>query len=185
MLETIVESINLLALEKGRVNVAIDGRCGAGKTTLAGKLKERLNCNVIHMDDFFLRPEQRKKKRYEMPGGNIDIERFEAEVVCPLLKGGSFSYRPFDCRTMSMQEPVAVEPTRVTVIEGTYSCHPRLWSSWDLHIFLNISSEKQRSVILARSGKAAEVFFNHWIPLEEIYFKTFEIEKNCDLKFEA
>lgn len=32
--------------------MAIDGRCAAGKTTLAGQLKKVCECNVVHMDDF-------------------------------------------------------------------------------------------------------------------------------------
>lgn len=34
--------------------IAVDGRCGAGKTTFAQQLQNLFNCNVIHMDDFFL-----------------------------------------------------------------------------------------------------------------------------------
>ena len=43
-----------------RVIIAIDGRCGAGKSTLAARLAELCGGNVFHMDDFFLRPEQRR-----------------------------------------------------------------------------------------------------------------------------
>lgn len=39
--------------------IAIDGRCGAGKTTLAQRLQQELGGRVFHMDDFFLRPVQR------------------------------------------------------------------------------------------------------------------------------
>ena len=43
--------------------IAIDGRCGAGKTTLAQRLQQELGGRVFHMDDFFLRPEQRTAAR--------------------------------------------------------------------------------------------------------------------------
>ena len=33
--------------------IAIDGRCAAGKTTLAARLVKELGGDVIHMDDFF------------------------------------------------------------------------------------------------------------------------------------
>ena len=46
-----------------RVIAAIDGRCGAGKSTLAAQLQAQLSCRVFHMDDFFLRPEQRTAAR--------------------------------------------------------------------------------------------------------------------------
>lgn len=35
--------------------IAIDGRCAAGKTTLADRLVKELGGDVIHMDDFFCR----------------------------------------------------------------------------------------------------------------------------------
>ena len=63
-LNQIRNRIDELMSQKERVIVAIDGNCTAGKTTLAGKLAERYDCNVIHMDDFFLRPEQRTPERY-------------------------------------------------------------------------------------------------------------------------
>ena len=39
--------------QKGRAVVAIDGRCGSGKTTVAALLAARLDCTVLHADDFF------------------------------------------------------------------------------------------------------------------------------------
>ena len=46
------------------------------------------------MDDFYLQPHQRTTKRLREPGGNVDYERFETEVLQPLLTGEAFSYRP-------------------------------------------------------------------------------------------
>lgn len=53
--------------------IAIDGRCAAGKTTFAEKLSSIMECSVIHMDHFFLRPEQRTKERLAQAGGNVDL----------------------------------------------------------------------------------------------------------------
>ena len=58
-METIKKKIDELLTQKDRVVVAIDGKYTSGKTTLASKLAEIYDCNVFHMDDFFLRPEQR------------------------------------------------------------------------------------------------------------------------------
>ena len=33
--------------------IAIDGRCGSGKTTLGEALAKRLHASLIHMDDFY------------------------------------------------------------------------------------------------------------------------------------
>ena len=55
----LLRRIQELQVRKERVIVAIDGRCGSGKTTLAARLQKDLYCRVFHMDDFFLRPQQR------------------------------------------------------------------------------------------------------------------------------
>lgn len=48
----LVLAIRRQLLRRDRVIVAIDGRCGSGKTTLAAKLQKQLHCSVFHMDDF-------------------------------------------------------------------------------------------------------------------------------------
>ena len=110
ILETAKHQINMLLEEKNFVIVAIDGKCTSGKTTLASKLAELYDCNVFHMDDFFLRPEQRTPERFAEVGGNVDYERFWEEVLLPLKTGKAFSYRPFDCSTFTLAAPVTVTP---------------------------------------------------------------------------
>ena len=101
----------LLALES-QVIVAIDGNCTAGKTTLANQLATNYDCNIFHMDDFFLRPEQRTVERFAEIGGNVDYERFNEEVLLPLKSGKPFSYCPFDCGTFQLTDPVTVSPNQ-------------------------------------------------------------------------
>ena len=105
--------IDMLLGEKDFVIVAIDGKCTSGKTTLASKLVELYDCNVFHMDDFFLRPEQRTPERFAEVGGNVDYERFQEEVLFPLRSGKAFSYRPFDCSTFTLAAPVTVTQKKV------------------------------------------------------------------------
>ena len=79
-------------LKNGRqIVIAVDGNCTAGKTTLAECLAKEYDCNVIHMDDFFLRPEQRTAQRLAEPGGNVDYERFREEVLGNLRTGKVFT----------------------------------------------------------------------------------------------
>lgn len=164
--------------------IALDGRCASGKTTLAASLKQETGCNVIHMDHFFLRPEQRTRQRLEEPGGNVDYERFKEEVMIPLSQKKAFSYQIFDCKKMELSSSVQVEPNAVTIIEGSYSCHPVLWDFYDLHVFLSIGREEQLQRIRRRNGEKAVIqFADRWIPLEEKYFSTFQIPERCELVF--
>lgn len=164
--------------------IALDGRCAAGKTTLALQVQAATGCNVLHMDDFFLRPRQRTPERLAQSGGNVDWERFQAEVLLPLKRGGPFSFRPYDCHTQALKGPLLVKPKPVTLVEGSYSCHPRLWDFYDLHIFLTVDPREQLRRIRRRNGaEALAVFQTKWIPMEERYFQDFDLQNRCDAVF--
>ena len=182
--ELVATRIQQLLTEKQRVLVAIDGRCASGKTTLARMLQSRFACDVIPMDSFFLRPEQRTAERYRMPGGNVDYERLQEEVWLPLKKGISFSYRPFLCASQTLGEPVAVCGEKIIIFEGSYSCHPLLWEQYDLHIFLSVDANEQLVRLEKRDAKKLQAFQKKWIPFEEAYFSAYDIEQKCELSLQ-
>ena len=169
------------ALRRGNTTVAIEGGSASGKSTLAEMLETVYDCNVIHMDDFFLRPEQRTPERFAEVGGNVDRERFASEVLSSLDRKETVVYRPFDCSTQSLSEPVTVELKRLTVVEGASSMHPAFGRYYDLALFLDIEPDHQRERILKRNSPAfAERFFNEWIPLENAYFIGTDIRNRTD-----
>jgi len=179
-------AIDRVMKEKGRAVIAIEGGSASGKTTLSALLEEIYGCTVFHMDDFFLRPEQRMEVRLAEPGGNVDRERFLEEVLLPLSRGETVDYRRYDCHTQSMQPPQAIAPTPLTIVEGAYSMHPELAGYYDLSVFLCISPELQRLRILMRNGsEMADRFFSTWIPMEQLYFDTFDTAHRCDLTLEV
>lgn len=161
--------------------VAIDGRCASGKTTLAGKLSEKLGCELIHTDDFYLQPHQRTEERYAEPGGNLDRERLITEVLKPLRMGLEVSYRPFICGSMSFGEEISLGGKEIYIIEGSYSCHPELRKYYDLTVFVTTDKATQLERILSRNGEERlPDFISKWIPLEEKYFAAFEVEGKAD-----
>ena len=164
--------IDRLLNQRESVVVAIDGKCTSGKTTLASLLADAYDCNVFHMDDFFLRPEQRIPERFAEIGGNVDYERFAEELLAPLKTGKPFSYRPFDCSTFTLSQPVPVQPKKLTIIEGTYSHHPYFGDPYDLKILLTVSEDLQRQRVLERPAFLHSRFFESWIPMENRYFES-------------
>ncbi len=179
------EIINQLLGNYNNIIIAIDGRCAAGKTTLAEKLALYFNTNIIHMDDFFLRPHQRTRERLEEPGGNTDYERFLKEVLKPLKNNDTVTYWPYDCRSGKFKDKISLTAKSVTIVEGSYSCHPSLWYYYDLHIFLNVSEFEQLSRINKRNPDSLKDFQNKWIPYEEKYFSFFHIMESCELVYKT
>ena len=151
----VIAHIEALLAERDHVLVAIDGPCASGKTMLAATVNKRFGGNVLHMDDFFLRPEQRTPERFAQPGGNVDRERFETEVLAPLFAGKTVQYRPWDCHSGDFAVSRTVEPARLTIVEGSYSMHPDL--------------------------RMLRRFVDEWIPLENRYFEETGTESAADM----
>lgn len=157
---------------------AIDGTAASGKTTLGYYLKEIFPCNLFHMDDFFLQDEQRTEERLKEVGGNVDYERFKQEVMEPLLREETVIYRPFSCKTRTIQEATEIPYQRLNIIEGSYSQHPYFGEVYQLSVFMEIPEEVQIERIRQRNGEVMlERFISEWIPKENDYFAAFGIRE--------
>lgn len=166
----------------GRCVIAIDGRCASGKSTLADQLAMITGAGVIHMDDFFLPSELRTEARLKEPGGNVHYERFLKEVLPALSRGGDFSYRRFDCSRMELGEERKVSGNGILIVEGAYSCHPKLEEYMTLRVFSDVESVEQLRRIGIRDGELAlETFKRRWIPMEENYFAAYGIREQADI----
>ena len=176
------QAVDALLQERGGARVAIDGNSGAGKSTLGALLAAVYGGNLYHMDDFFLPQERKTAQRLAEPGGNVDRERFQAEVLSHL--GAPFSYRPWRCHPGAFAAPVAASPRAVEIVEGVYSLHPDLRAAYDLRVFLAIAPRAQAERIRARSGEAMlKRFVSEWIPLENVYFDRLGVRECCQLVF--
>lgn len=180
--EYVFDAIKKLLKDNKLLIIAIDGRCGGGKSTLGTLLTEQFDCNIFHMDDFFLPFEMRTSKRLEEAGGNVDYERFEEEILIPLQNNKTITYRRYLCNKWDFSKPIKVEPKQLNIVEGSYSIHPTLRNYYDYKIFITIDSKLQYQRILKRNGKEKlQDFLNKWIPMEEYYFAELDIENKCDL----
>ena len=169
--------------EKSPLTIAIDGPSGAGKSSLASWLQRVYgDCEVFHMDDFFLPPERKTAERLGVPGGNVDWERFHQEVLLPLKQGNPFLYNPYDCGTGKQGVPVFATPRRLNIVEGVYSHHPALREAYDMTVFLSIGKAEQSERILQRNGRQMHRrFLEEWIPLEDMYFREMHVLEHAEL----
>ncbi|MDO4492325.1 MAG: uridine kinase [Clostridia bacterium] len=153
--------------------IGLDGRCCSGKTTLATRLAADLGAAVFHLDDYFLRPEQRSPERRAIPGENVDHERFETEVLLPLQAGTAPVTQRFDCKTLRLLPPVLHELRYPAICEGSYALNKALRPYYDLTILTTCSPETQmQRLALREPAEKLEAFRTMWIPLEERWFGT-------------
>ena len=176
-------AIDKLLETQGQVTVAIDGCSGSGKSWLAELLAQIYSCNVFHMDDFFLPPQQKTAQRLAQPGGNVDYERFAAQIMAPLKKGEPFTYEKYSCQTGELLPTGLVPPRQLNIVEGVYSLHPALAEGFQFKIFLHVPRPVQHRRILQRSGEFLfRRFVEEWIPLEDSYFSALSIPSQCQLR---
>lgn len=172
-------------MEKGDFTLAIEGGSASGKSTLGALLEQVYDCNLFHMDDFFLQSHQRTKERLTEPGGNVDRERFLEEVLQPLSKKEMVSYRRFHCGKLTMEPACDIPYKKLNIVEGAYCMHPELEGYYDFSIFLDVEEEIQRARILKRNlGEFAKRFFEEWIPMERNYFEKMQVKDRCQMVFE-
>ena len=160
---------------RDRLLIAIDGPCGSGKTTLAALLCRILSCPCVHMDDFHMPHARKTPERMAQPGGNSDRERLMAEVLLPWREGRSLTYRPYDCAADGPGTPISLPASRVLVLEGSYAHHPDLARLTDVSVFVRVEREEQLRRIADRSPEKLQQFIDRWIPLEDSYFRAFQL----------
>lgn len=162
--------------------IAIDGRAASGKSTLAARLAEILDTDIVHMDDFFLPPSLRTAERLAEPGGNVHYERFAETVISHLKNNESFTYEAFDCSKMALDGERRIKANTWRIVEGSYSHHPRFGHYMDLRVYCDVSPSEQMRRILARNGEQmATMFRDRWIPMEEHYFNACSIKEQADI----
>jgi len=164
--------------------IAIDGRTGAGKTTISKYLHQKFGGNLFHMDDYYLQTHQRTKERLLEVGGNVDYERFKTEVLDVIERREVVHYRPFNYHTMDFDSAFArdIPPKRLNIVEGTYSLNPYFGDPYDLKIFMDVEYNQQIENVIDREGTSElDDYIDKWIPKTDIYIERMGIQEKCDL----
>ena len=79
-----------------------------------------------------------------------------------------------------------ITPKRLNIVEGVYAMHPELREAYEYELFFDVARPKQLDRIKRRSSeKMLKRFVDEWIPLEDLYFKTFNTKKEADFCFDT
>lgn len=152
--------------------VALDGRSGVGKSTLAANLAKTLDACVLQGDDFFSggvavrndAPEDRAR-------ACIDWKR-QRPVLEALRSGHQVSYLAFDWEAFDGRlkaEPTFVEARPVVLFEGVYAARPELFDLVDLRLLLHVSEPTRTARLIAREG-GISAWERQWHEAEDWYF---------------
>ena len=161
--------------------LALDGRCGSGKTTLANTLARQFPASItLHTDDFYLPPAQRIRGWEKTPCANMDLDRLRDEALRPAYAGQPVAYRAYSCREGAFLPPAQLPAQPLVILEGSYSHHPLLRPYETLRVFVTCTKAEQTRRLQAREGARYADFAARWVPLEEGYFAQYGIETSAD-----
>lgn len=167
----------------GPLVVAIDGRSGTGKSTLARALADRLAATVIEGDDFYVGgtgiegdPPQSRAARC------IDWQS-QRRVLSALRAGQAASYHAFDWDAFDgslSPESTWVAPARVLILEGAYSARPELRDLLDVTILATVPKTVREARLLEREGEIGP-WERQWHEAEDWYYAHAAPEAGFDL----
>ncbi len=186
-IDELLNKIKEVKPKHNTILIGIDGRGGAGKSTLANKLKEGLEkCQIIQMDDFYLP----SGKRTRAEDYNFDWKRLEVEVLLPLTSEATSKYQIYDWGKDELGEWQDVQTGGIVIIEGCYSIRFELLKYYDLTIWIEIDRDKAIERGIKRdidNEKPADIevkieqWKNDFQPLEDRYINEHNPKSYADM----
>lgn len=160
--------------------IALDGRSGVGKSTLADLVSHRFDALVIEGDDFYAGGVTvRGDSPQSRAAACIDwtTQRFVLIALRNMQQASwrSFDWEAFDGRLADVA--TTVEPCPVVVLEGVYSARPELSDLFDLRMLLTVP-DKVRIARLAEREEIIGDWETQWHEAEEVYFQSLQIDSH-------
>jgi uridine kinase len=156
--------------------VALDGRAGTGKSTVAAALARECGWPVIDGDDFYAggTAEQWDAMSPAQRADHCIDWRRQRPVLEALARGEPASWRPYDWEAFDgrLSDDVRLcEPAAVVILEGMFSARPELDDLVAFRVCLDLPQELRRARLLEREGDGFDpAWWARWDSAEEHYF---------------
>lgn len=176
MLNALIDSIKeLLHQNKSRpVFIVIDGRAGAGKTTLAKEIVEQCGVGeIIQCDDLYNGWNDALTPTFE--------RHLQEWVIEPLMNGAMPNYQKYDWVQNEFQSAVEVADTPLIILEGVGAALPFVTALADLAIWIDIPEEVGLNRVLQRDGAVIHREMRQWIAQQRDFFAAHHNRANCSL----
>lgn len=173
--------------------VAIDGRSGAGKSSIAAEVAAALDVAIIPTDDFYAahvsNAEWDARTPAQRAADGIDWRRLRANAIEPLMAGRTAAWYPFEFEakrpdgTFPLATSVVTrDPAAVILLDGAYSARPELADLIDLSVLVDVSPAERRRRLVERDGKAyMDGWQARWGVAEDYYLRSVRRPSSFDL----
>jgi uridine kinase len=151
--------------------VAIDGRSGAGKSSLAARLRVELRAPVVSLEDLY--------------GGWDGLERgvdlLVSEVLEPLGTGRAARVPRYDWVARNWGEPWVLEPPEVLIVEGAGAGALRAAAYASTLIWIEEPEPVRKKRALHRDGETFTPYWDMWAAQEDAMLAREHTPERADL----
>lgn len=158
------------------VIIAIDGRSGAGKTTLAVELAAQLRAHhkvsLFHLEDIY-------------PGWNglaAGIERYVSTVLGPLSRGEAATWTSWDWERHYDGATRVTLPAEIVIVEGVGAAAAAARPLLSAVIWADSPEEVRRTRALQRDGATYEPYWDQWAAQEADWLAADDVPAGADLR---
>jgi para-aminobenzoate synthetase len=164
-IHTLIEILeNKAAKNEAPLIIALDGKSGSGKSTIADALHRHLDSAKLPLDDFFSATipdrewdafsiEERRSRVFEW-------DRFIHECLEPLRKGRTATWRAFDFESGPEQdgtyrlesEEKRLDTAPIVLVDGAYSSAPELLEYIDVTVLVKAPKDERLDRLKKRDG---------------------------------
>ncbi|MCU1520933.1 MAG: anthranilate synthase [Arthrobacter sp.] len=158
------------------VIIAIDGRSGAGKTTLAielaARLREHHKVSLFHLEDIY-------------PGWNglaAGMERYVSTVLGPLQRGKPAEWVSWDWNRHYDGETRTTLPAEIVLVEGVGAAAAAARPLLDAVVWVDSPDRDRRSRAIERDGASYEPYWDQWAAQEQEWLAGDDVPAHADVR---
>jgi uridine kinase len=151
--------------------VALDGRSGAGKTSLAAALRDRLRAPVVSLEDLY----------GGWDGLEHGIDLLVAAVLEPLAAGRAARVPRYDWVAGDWAAPAVLEPPDVLIVEGVGAGARRAAAFETLLVWLEVPAPTRKQRALDRDGETFALHWDRWAAQEDAMLARERTQDRADI----